>query len=376
MTRLLIAYDASEAARAAVAAGAALFPGAQAVVANIHPPPPTLESAAVARIALPDSVIRVGIERLREEAEVSARKTADEGAAEARARGLKATAAVLWSLSTWCTLRDEARRREADVVVCGTRGEGPVDRVLLGSTATSLLYHSELPLLVVPAGHANPNGPVLAGFHGSEGARDALRFAAVHLRGRRHVICHAWRSPVRHSLRGRALAHSGVDVFEDYATGADSVWGEVAQAVAEDGTAFARELGLTAEASMPESDRGDWRTLVQEARAVHAAGVLVGSRGRGPVAATVLGSVTSGLVHAAVLPVLVVPGATASRAGAPPPQTAGTYGSTRRPASTRDVQHARWIRPTRSCSRRSAPRRPPGSDAQPARGPARRPLRA
>jgi nucleotide-binding universal stress UspA family protein len=35
--------------------------------------------------------------------------------------------------------------------------------------------------------------------------------------------------------------------------------------------------------------------------------VLVGSRGRGAAAATVLGSVASGLVHAAALPVLVVP---------------------------------------------------------------------
>ena len=38
----------------------------------------------------------------------------------------------------------------------------------------------------------------------------------------------------------------------------------------------------------------------------------LGSRGRGAVASTVLGSVASGLVHAAALPVLVVPGKEAS----------------------------------------------------------------
>jgi nucleotide-binding universal stress UspA family protein len=35
--------------------------------------------------------------------------------------------------------------------------------------------------------------------------------------------------------------------------------------------------------------------------------ILVGSRGRGAMASTVLGSVASALVHVAALPVLVVP---------------------------------------------------------------------
>ena len=91
MTRLLIAYDASESARASIAAAAALFPGAEAVVATVHGPPPTIEAAAVARIALPNAVIREGVERMRAEAERRARETAAEGAAElARAAGLDA----------------------------------------------------------------------------------------------------------------------------------------------------------------------------------------------------------------------------------------------------------------------------------------------
>ena len=66
-------------------------------------------------------------------------------------------------------------------------------------------------------------------------------------------------------------------------------------------------LGLVARAAAPESGHGDWQTLLDGAQESGAAAILVGSRGRGAVAATVLGSVASGLVHAAALPVLIVP---------------------------------------------------------------------
>ena len=56
-----------------------------------------------------------------------------------------------------------------------------------------------------------------------------------------------------------------------------------------------------------QSDAARWRTLLGGATRHGAAAILVGSRGRGAAASTVLGSVASGLVHAAALPVLVVP---------------------------------------------------------------------
>jgi nucleotide-binding universal stress UspA family protein len=45
-------------------------------------------------------------------------------------------------------------RRDADLLVCGSRGYGPVRRVLLGGVSSRLLRRSALPLLVVPrSGH-------------------------------------------------------------------------------------------------------------------------------------------------------------------------------------------------------------------------------
>jgi nucleotide-binding universal stress UspA family protein len=47
-------------------------------------------------------------------------------------------------------------RRDADLLVCGSRAYGPVRRVLLGGVSSRLLRRSALPLLVVPrSGHAS-----------------------------------------------------------------------------------------------------------------------------------------------------------------------------------------------------------------------------
>jgi nucleotide-binding universal stress UspA family protein len=47
-------------------------------------------------------------------------------------------------------LLDLARDRVADLLVVGSRGRGPVGRLLVGSVASSLTQHSELPVTVVP----------------------------------------------------------------------------------------------------------------------------------------------------------------------------------------------------------------------------------
>jgi hypothetical protein len=67
MTRVLIGYDGSDAGRAAIAA-AGVFPAAEATIATVQPPAATVEAGAMARVALPDAVIREGIECMRVQA--------------------------------------------------------------------------------------------------------------------------------------------------------------------------------------------------------------------------------------------------------------------------------------------------------------------
>jgi nucleotide-binding universal stress UspA family protein len=47
-------------------------------------------------------------------------------------------------------LTDLAREHGADLLVVGSRGLGPVSKLLLGSVASSLLHHAEMPVMVVP----------------------------------------------------------------------------------------------------------------------------------------------------------------------------------------------------------------------------------
>ena len=151
MTRLLVVFDGSAAALAAIETAAALFPGADAVIANVKTPDPTAETAAMARIALSDSMIRDGIAHMHAEHTRAARDLLARGEAVATAAGLRVTPRIEEGLTPWRALRALADELAVDVIVCGTRGGSAVDRVLLGSTATSLLHHADRPLLVVPA---------------------------------------------------------------------------------------------------------------------------------------------------------------------------------------------------------------------------------
>ena len=90
MTRLLLAYDGSAAASEAIAVAAALFPGAEAVIATVEPPVPTVQAAGMARIALSDSMIRDGLAHMRAEHDREAFERVEQGEALAAAAGLRA----------------------------------------------------------------------------------------------------------------------------------------------------------------------------------------------------------------------------------------------------------------------------------------------
>jgi nucleotide-binding universal stress UspA family protein len=226
----------------------------------------------------------------------------------AQAAGLEAIGSVHAGPTPWRTICRAAEAHDADLVVCGSRGRGGFSRAFLGSTASSLLHHCPRPMLVVPPGAGELSGPTLIGYDGSDGAKAAIRSAALLLPGRAVLVVYAWSSPVRRSFAGEALLATPAAEVHDVTVDLDRFFEEQAGEEAEEGAALAREHGLDARGLAIESASGPWRTLVATARAEGASVIVAGCRGRGALASTVLGSVASGLVHNAELPTLIVRG--------------------------------------------------------------------
>jgi nucleotide-binding universal stress UspA family protein len=306
--RMLIAYDGSEDATAAVRAAADLLPEATAVVVHVRDEPFTAERANLARAALPDSVIATAAQNYERAAAEAAQALADRGTAIAREAGLQATAAVRAALTPWRGVCAAAEEHEVDLIVCGSRGQGGFSRAAVGSTSSSVVHHAPVPVLVVPPGSGALDGPVVIGYDGSDGARHAIAVAARLLHDRPAVVVHAWSSPVQRSLVGGSLLAAPVAEIQEITRDLDEVFAGQAQDIAEEGATLAREHGLDARAVVVEAASGPWRALTAAAHTEEAALIVVGSRGRGTVASTVLGSVSASLVHNADLPVLVVRG--------------------------------------------------------------------
>jgi nucleotide-binding universal stress UspA family protein len=301
--RLLLAYDGSPNAATAVRAAASLFPDARACVVTVPDDPLTRAHAAFATLTDTSGVIVADtIDQLGDEARRQAGETAAQGVEQARALGLDAdVASVAPTAPAWPALLDAAHRLDAAVIVSGTRGRGAFTRALLGSTSSSLLHNTDVPLLLVPDGGGALDGPVVVAYDGSDGAKRAIEAVGRLFRGRA-VVVHAW-EPVSQ----RALAGGRVDELSALVVRLHEALADAAATTTEEGVALARAAGLDAAGDTVEADDGAWRAVAGAARAHGAAVIATGARGLGAARSVLLGSVSSSLIQNAELPVLVVP---------------------------------------------------------------------
>ena len=246
--RLLIAFDGSGAAEAAVRAAGALFPGARATVLTIHEPAFGAVSAYRAGGGLMSpEIVEQNVAELERELVAEAEAAAAEGAKLAGAVGLAAESAVArGARQPWEPILSAAAERGADVVVCGSRGRGAVARSVLGSTSSSLLHHAQQAVLIVPEAEALPDGPALVAYDGSPAAREAIAVAGRLLPGRAALVVHAWESPYRRSVSGRALRGAPVTEVREVTGDLETVLRESAEATVAEGVELARAAGLEA----------------------------------------------------------------------------------------------------------------------------------
>jgi nucleotide-binding universal stress UspA family protein len=304
--RLLIAYDGSDTAADAINVAARLFPRAYARVAFVRAPTIGIDDVALARIAVSDSVIAARAAELERAARAQAEKLLERGRLIAERAGLQAAAEIRESASPWRAIADAASEAEVDIIVCGSRGQGPFSRALLGSTSSSLLYHADRSVLVLPQGGGDLDGPTLIGYDGSAGADETVDAAGRVLAGRPAIVVHAWSSPLERSYAGQSLAMVPLPEVGELRRDVEEMLAAQSIELAEQGAARARVAGLDARAMTVAAHAGTWRALAASARSEGAAVIVAGHRGRGAIASTVLGSVSAGLAQNAELPVLIV----------------------------------------------------------------------
>lgn len=181
--------------------------------------------------------------------------------------------------------------KEAQMMVVGSRGHGAaLHRVLLGSVSTALVHHAHCPVAVIhDEAAAGPQAPVVVGIDGSPASElaTAIAFDEASWRGVELVALHAW---------------SDVDMSRF--PGAQ--WSVVGPAAAE---TLAERLAGWQERYPDVPVRRvvvlDQPTRHLLAEAKKAQLIVVGSHGRGGFAGMLLGSVSTAVVHAAGVPVIV-----------------------------------------------------------------------
>lgn len=144
---ILIAYDGSDDANAAIEQASKLFPGAQTTVLTVW----QRFIDTMARVGGGLGVI-VDFDEIDQDSEKAAGEKAEQGAGLAREAGLDAHArtAVVETTVADAILADAAALA-ASAVVCGSRGFTGVKSLMLGSVSHHLLQHADLPVVVVPS---------------------------------------------------------------------------------------------------------------------------------------------------------------------------------------------------------------------------------
>jgi nucleotide-binding universal stress UspA family protein len=142
---ILIAYDGSEYAKAAIEQAAEqLQNDRHAIVLTVW----QRFSGAFVGVGVPPEGLEDGIED-------DARRVAQEGARLAREAGFEAEAAVERGDPVWQRIVEAADELDVGLVVMGSAGRTGISRVLIGSVAGAVASHSRRPVLIA---HVSPAG--------------------------------------------------------------------------------------------------------------------------------------------------------------------------------------------------------------------------
>lgn len=145
-TPILIAYDGSADARAAIDHVAGLMPGADAVVLYARQPFESVAAHVQGHPALEE------LKKLDATTYDASAQVAADGAKYAVDAGLAAEPRVSSTMATASeAIVAAAEEIDASMIVMGSRGRRGMRATLLGSTSSNVLHHTSRPTLVIPS---------------------------------------------------------------------------------------------------------------------------------------------------------------------------------------------------------------------------------
>ena len=189
---------------------------------------------------------------------------------------------------------------EAGLIVVGSRGHGPVGRLVMGSVSEGVVHHAPCPVLVVRGGEeAWPPQRIVIGDDGSGPARRAGELAAAFAKlvGAEVTLVQAYENPPE-PIGG----WSAQDRRE-----LDEVLSRERQALQERAEELVAIAGTRPGIRLIETEPTLAMLMVAEQGVEESTLIAVGSRGHGAAKRTILGSVSTKVLRVARGPVLVCP---------------------------------------------------------------------
>ncbi len=183
--------------------------------------------------------------------------------------------------------------KDAQLIVVGSRGQGPITRTLLGSVSSGLIRHAHCPVAVIhdedPMMPHPGEAPVLVGIDGSPASERAIAiaFGEASRRGVDVVALHVWSDVEVNdfpAIDWPAMKPAAEEILAERLAG----WQE-------------RYLDVTVR-RVVECDHPTYH-LIRQSEAAQL--TVVGSHGRGGFAGLLLGSVSTAVAHSARMPVIV-----------------------------------------------------------------------
>ena len=293
--RLLVPYDGSEPARAALTAAIGLAKrGAAVTIVTIVDETPVIAQTATTMIAYDPTPLMDALD---------AQGTAllNDAAAQCLAAGVTPTLTTVHDRPV-AGILSTTDADPFDLIIMGTHARTGVARTFLGSTTEGVLRSSRLPVLTIRSvdrAVAEPFATALVAIDDSEPADAAAALAALLARtsGTRVLACHAIDSDrVLDNAAAVAYGFAPAKLVEDMRR----------EAIATVEGALTR-AALAEDTPIVIVDGDPARAVIAAAEDRHATVIVAGTHGRRGLRRFVLGSVAENIVRASDIPVLVVP---------------------------------------------------------------------